>query len=77
MFGVNVKEKKQAKILTEVYKIFILEKKSSIDVKDILQIINKFFIFDFNELKYSVRNDKKLRFIFSEDLCTLKLRKNG
>jgi hypothetical protein len=77
MFGVNVNEKKQAKILTEVYKIFILEKKSSIDVKDILQIINKFFIFDFNELKYSVRNDKKLRFIFSEDLCTLKLRKNG
>lgn len=77
MFGINVNETKQNKILTEVYKIFILEKKSSIDVKDILQIINKFFIFDFNELKYSVRNDKKLRFIFSEDLCTLKLRENG
>lgn len=76
MFGVSIDDIKKEKILTEIYKIFSLTNKERIDVRALLNIINEYFVLDFNELKYSVKNDEKIRFKFSDDLCTLNLIKN-
>lgn len=73
MFGVSIDDRKKEKILTEIHKIFSSENKYSLDVRSLLYIINKYFVLDFNELKYSVKNDEKIRFKFSDDLCTLYL----
>ena len=73
MFGVSIDDIKKEKILTEIYKIFSLKNRESLDVRALLNIINEYFVLDFNELKYSVKNDEKIRFKFSDDLCTLNL----
>jgi hypothetical protein len=66
-----INEKKQKEIIDNIDIFFKRKTKKTYDVKSLLNEINNNFVVDFNQLKFSIKNDENKRFTLSEDLCTI------
>ncbi len=67
----KITKERESKIINEVESFFLKNKKNSFDVRYLLNEINKTYIVDFNQLKFSVKNDENKKFKMSEDLCVI------
>ncbi len=64
-------KEKELEILNKIDKFLNERNKLSYDVRKMLMEINENFVVDFNQLKFSIKNDENQKYKFSEDLCTI------
>jgi len=67
----KITKEKEVQIIKEVESFFSKQKRNDFDVRHLLNKINKTYFVDFNQLKFSVKNDENKKFKLSEDLCVI------